>query len=302
MSKSQIIGLADVRRIFGLLGEIRELGGDPAEWRLHLLSGLTALLGAQVGLTGEMELPYTLDRMRPANPVDFGWRGDQERAAWREYFSHLDISDDPTWQVIYPHVGRPLTRFRDQFMSPAHWYRCEHVQRYRRTSGVDSFIISQRPLPWMNRDHIIYMLRGWNEPPLSLRHQRIVELFHNELAIMLQRDVHNVYTDPCLATLSPRLRQTLHLLLAGHAEKQIAARVALSRHTVHQYIKDLYRRTHVSSKAELLAKLLTKPSSSNIMFDIPGLPRVPPAQGTPTVMPLFGHTPRTSGPCDDNKI
>jgi DNA-binding CsgD family transcriptional regulator len=292
MSKSQIIGLADVRQIFGLLGEIRELGGDPAAWRLHLISGLTALLGAQVGLTGEMELPYTLDRMRPANPVDFGWRGDQERATWREYFSHLDISDDPTWQVIYPHVGRPLTKFRDQFMSPAQWYRCEHVQRYRRTSGVDSFIISQRPLPWMNRDHIIYMLRGWNEPPLSLRRWRIVELFHNELAIMLHCDVHNVSTDPCLAALSPRLRQTLHLLLAGHAEKQIARSLAISRHTVHQYITSLYQRMRVCSRAELLAKLLAKPPVGRMTFDIPGLPRVPPAQRRTYREPVIGaHTP-----------
>lgn len=277
MNKSQTISLADVRQIFGLLGEIRELRGDPAAWRLHLLSRLNALLGAQVGLTGEMDLPYTLDRMRPTNPVDFGWRGDQERKAWREYFSRLDISDDPTWQVIYPHVGRPLTKFRDQLMPPVHWYRCEHVQRYRRTSGVDSFIVSQRPLSWIQRDHIIYILRGWCEPPLSLRHQRIVELFHNEFVIMLQRDLQNVYTDPWSATLSPRLQQTLHLLLAGHVEKQIVARLALSRHTVHQYIKSLYRRMHVCSKAELLAKFLAKPPSGRMVFDIPGLPRVPAA-------------------------
>ncbi len=279
MSKSQIIGLADVRQIFGLLGEIRERRADPAAWRLHLLSGLTALLGAHVGLTGEMELPYTLDRMRPTNPVDFGWRGDQERKAWQDYFSRLDISDDPTWQVIYPHVGEPLTKFRDQFMSSAQWYRSEHVQRFRRTSGVDSFIVSLRPLPWMNRDHIIYLLRGWGEPPLSLRHQRIVELFHDELVIMLQRDVHNARADPLPATLSPRLRQTLQLLLAGHAEKQIAARMTLSRHTVHQYIRNLYRRVNVCSKAELLAKLLAKAPAGRMTFDIPGLPRVPPAQG-----------------------
>ncbi len=296
MSKSQIIGLGAVRQIFGLLGEIRELRADPAAWRLHLLSGLTALLGAQVGLTGEMELPYTLDRMRPTNPVDFGWRGDQERIAWREYFSRLDISDDPTWQVIYPRVGRPLTQFRDQFMTPAHWYRCEHVQRYRRASGVDSFIISQRPLPWLRRDHVIYMLRGWGEPPLSLRHQRIMELFHNELVIMLQRDLDNGCSDSLPAALSPRLRQTLHLLLAGHAEKRIAARLMLSRHTVHQYIKSLYQHLHVCSKAELLAKLLAKAPAARMTFDIPGLPRVPPAVRPPTATRGFEQTLRASGP------
>lgn len=54
--------------------------------------------------------------------------------------------------------------------------------------------------------------------------------------------------------LSPRQRQTLELLLAGNAEKQIASRLAISRHTVHVYVKSLYKRFGVCSRAELLAR------------------------------------------------
>ena len=54
--------------------------------------------------------------------------------------------------------------------------------------------------------------------------------------------------------LSPRQRQTLELLLAGNAEKQIAARLAISRHTVHVYVKSLYKCFGVCSRAELLAR------------------------------------------------
>jgi DNA-binding CsgD family transcriptional regulator len=54
--------------------------------------------------------------------------------------------------------------------------------------------------------------------------------------------------------LSPRERQTLQLLLNGDAEKQIAARLSLSKHTVHVYVKSLYKRFEVSSRGELLAK------------------------------------------------
>ena len=56
------------------------------------------------------------------------------------------------------------------------------------------------------------------------------------------------------APLSRRQRQTLELLLAGDAEKQIAARLAISRHTVHVYVKSLYKRFAVNSRPELLAK------------------------------------------------
>jgi DNA-binding CsgD family transcriptional regulator len=54
--------------------------------------------------------------------------------------------------------------------------------------------------------------------------------------------------------LAPRQRQTLELLLSGNAEKEIAARLAISRHTVHVYVKSLYKRFGVSSRAELLAR------------------------------------------------
>jgi DNA-binding NarL/FixJ family response regulator len=56
-----------------------------------------------------------------------------------------------------------------------------------------------------------------------------------------------------MPALGPRLRQTLELLLAGDGEKQIAGKLSLSRHTVHDYVKVVYRRFGVSSRAELLS-------------------------------------------------
>jgi DNA-binding NarL/FixJ family response regulator len=60
-----------------------------------------------------------------------------------------------------------------------------------------------------------------------------------------------------LAPLSPRLKQTLELLLAGEGEKQIAQRLRLSQHTVHVYVKALYRGFGVCSRGELLAKFIS---------------------------------------------
>ncbi len=53
--------------------------------------------------------------------------------------------------------------------------------------------------------------------------------------------------------LPPRMGQTLHYLLTGDSEKQVAQRLNLSPHTVHVYVKKLYRHFEVSSRAELLA-------------------------------------------------
>ena len=58
---------------------------------------------------------------------------------------------------------------------------------------------------------------------------------------------------PAAVGLTPRLEQTLHCLLDGDSEKQVAQRLNLSPHTVHVYVKALYRRFGVSSRGELLA-------------------------------------------------
>ena len=59
-----------------------------------------------------------------------------------------------------------------------------------------------------------------------------------------------------LPPLSPRMRQTLDLLLEGASEKQIAGKLSLSQHTVHVYVKALHRGFDVSSRGELLSKFI----------------------------------------------
>ena len=61
-----------------------------------------------------------------------------------------------------------------------------------------------------------------------------------------------------LNRLPPRLQQTMQSLLAGDSEKQAAAKMGVSPHTVHVYVKSLYRRYNVSSRGELLAKWVAK--------------------------------------------
>ena len=56
--------------------------------------------------------------------------------------------------------------------------------------------------------------------------------------------------------LSPRMRQTLEGLVAGDSEKQIAGRLKVSPHTVHVYVKQLYRRFNASSRGELMSRFI----------------------------------------------
>ncbi|WP_428386840.1 response regulator transcription factor [Mucisphaera sp.] len=63
--------------------------------------------------------------------------------------------------------------------------------------------------------------------------------------------------DPRLvAQLTKRQRQTLRYLLEGDSEKRVAERLGISPHTVHNYVKRLYRLFDVSSRAALLARFI----------------------------------------------
>jgi DNA-binding CsgD family transcriptional regulator len=56
---------------------------------------------------------------------------------------------------------------------------------------------------------------------------------------------------------APRIRETLRCLLVGDSEKQIAGKLGISQHTVHVYVKRLYRHYDVNSRGELLARFVS---------------------------------------------
>jgi DNA-binding CsgD family transcriptional regulator len=58
--------------------------------------------------------------------------------------------------------------------------------------------------------------------------------------------------------MAPRMRETLDHLLRGDSEKQIANKLGISQHTVHVYVKRLYRHYGASSRGELLARFVAR--------------------------------------------
>jgi 7-keto-8-aminopelargonate synthetase-like enzyme/DNA-binding CsgD family transcriptional regulator len=68
-----------------------------------------------------------------------------------------------------------------------------------------------------------------------------------------------------LARLSRRERQTLDLLSAGLATKQVAAQMQISVHTAHEYVKGMYRKLGVSSRGELMARLLRESTGPRLV-------------------------------------
>jgi len=59
-------------------------------------------------------------------------------------------------------------------------------------------------------------------------------------------------------TLSKRERETLALLAEGFRYKEIADRLGISIETVREYVRNTYRKLHVTSRTEAVVKYLNK--------------------------------------------
>src|SRR4029434_5750063 len=70
--------LSDVRAIFRLVGEIREMGADPDVWRPHMVRALRNLLGAQFVVSSEIHFRKSSSKDGGVRVIDIGWISDTE--------------------------------------------------------------------------------------------------------------------------------------------------------------------------------------------------------------------------------
>ena len=241
--QSQRLHLSHVRRIFGLIGELRELGSDPRVWRPHLLRGLVKIVPADLIVSSEVHF-RTTSNAATLKVIDVGWM----RESGGEGGEIIQIRDEREerpetyWVIIRGSAERAAAV--DQIVP---------IVPKTKLRGGRSFLLSQCPLPHLGAVDQLGLHRYDTARPFTNVEHKLVRLFHVELARLWRADALKKAADPT-AALPPRLSQTLEGLLGGSSEKQIAFALGLSTHTVHNYIRALHRRYDVTSRAELLAK------------------------------------------------
>src|SRR4051812_41727240 len=144
----------DVRRIFRLIGEVRELGADPNQWRPLLVKELGRIVGAQMTVSAEVHFrrSKTPGMMRV---VDIGWGGDSDGNVWTIHTERDDERPETYWLAQGAEGGEQKAATEgvqdDVPQGPADdWGKAGElitVKPERQVYGGKSFILSQYPLP-----------------------------------------------------------------------------------------------------------------------------------------------------------
>ena len=268
MPKSRQLTLADVRAILRLVGECRDLGHDPGAWGRHLHEGLSRLTGSQIGIGGEFRTPRA-GAGELVSLVDSGL-GAEERVAIADFLRAHGFRGHPVGVVFDGWVSRVAVRARRQLVADPDWYRSLCYEVFHRPVDRDHCLISPHRLPDGSLS-VLTLHRTTGERDFSPRERRLLLLAHTEVGRLIGPVLMSADDQHSPTRLAPRVRETLSCLLDGDSEKQAAARLNLSRETVHQYVKVLYRHYRVASRAELLARVFRRRAPGRPEPELPSL-------------------------------
>lgn len=246
----------DIRVLLRLLGELRELGADPAAWRAHLAARLEQLCAADKVVLSELRV-NTQPREQTTNcaeavsalqMVDHGIDAGQRERFYRDLYFTDHTQDDVLGNIV-PLYGTAFTILRADVVSDRKWNRSAFAnERYRRFR-CDDFVMSMAPVERLGVISSMELYRPAGRR-FEDRERLLLALLHEELANDWNRD-----EDLDGVRLTPRQRQVLRLLVEGASEKEIAYQLAVSEHTAHDHVKALHRAFGARSRGELLARV-----------------------------------------------
>jgi len=257
MSKSSALRISDVRPIIRLIGDCRERGSDPAEWNERLAKCMNEKLGCVLttGFTADLAATEKAPTVREL--FADCWVEKSRRDYWLKFVTETGVRELLSVQRMFQGIRDRRTATRQDLIAGREWKTCTERNEDRRAGEQDELLISACRIENSPRFHILSLNRAIGERPFSERERRLVEFIHREIHDLLGTHL-SLQKDGLLAQLTPRQRDVLDGLMMGDSEKQIAARLGLSKHTVHDYISSLYERFDLHSRAELIVFCMQK--------------------------------------------
>ena len=249
-----VMRATDVQSILRLVGGAAELWYQPQLQRQFTLDSLCHILNAKVGMC------YTIgDALHGGkNPcTDFTHVGlDEKGVKLFENYLATGTPRDPVLDVLSIMPGRVITFTRREAVADADWFNSEHYKQLRQPLGIGPTLYIKIVAQSIARETLVMLNRLAGEEAFTERDAYLTDLCLSEMAWPFTPEMN--YVDPAIEKLQPRLKKVMKLLLEGDSEKQVALKLKLSPHTVHEYVKDLYGERGVSSRGELLAQWVGK--------------------------------------------
>ncbi|HEX3359054.1 MAG TPA: helix-turn-helix transcriptional regulator [Tepidisphaeraceae bacterium] len=248
MRRSESVGITEVQAMLRLVAETAELWYEPAVQRRYTLESLCKVLPAKAGVCFTFGDVLVGGEMACGALVQSGLDETQE-AMIAKYLS-AGIPADPALPKLAEIAAPVVVARRCELVNDKLWYDSPYYLKLRKPLGLDDTLYAKITVP--GRLIALSLLRPMGDTPFTERQSQLVDLCLSQMAWPFQPD--DKPTDPRLASLQPRLRKVMRHLLDGDGEKQVAAKLGLSRHTVHEYVKMIYSQLGVSSRSELLSQ------------------------------------------------
>lgn len=218
--------------------------------RRLLIDGIPHLCGARAALT-VCANDYTVDgQLHVEEVVSSGFEG----VHGERYLASVAAGacEDPV--VTIGAALRSGAYRRSEVLSDRAWYGNRWASEEFRTMGLDHGLYARVALD-ARKTECLAVFRPPGARTFTTEDRALMGLLTTEVARLVRPRSRPLFIDVELG-LSPRETQTLERLCRGESEKQVAEALAISRHTVHTYVKALYRRFDVKSRAELLARFI----------------------------------------------
>lgn len=248
--------VSSVRRVVAILQQCQTVGFDESLWRHMLLEQMCAMLRLEVGPVvirrgnGRVMVEQPPRRGRPAGN---GAEGELDLWNWLQELDARQLSERlPTsnWEAF--------AALRRMLPTPANvWMKRHNLELHSHHTSAGDILCLLYLLPGTEEVRLLSARRPRSRAPLRRHDLRLVRMLLLDVLRLFDRGELLGLPRNNGQRLSPREWETLQCLLAGDSEKQIAARLHLSPHTVHTYVKSLYRRFEVSSRGELMALFLS---------------------------------------------
>lgn len=271
MPTSAALRLADLRAVHRIIGECRDLGDDPARWWRHLFAGVDRLTDGGVVMGGEIA-GVRSSQPAVAHPVDWGWENGFNRVGWERATAELRNNPRMTRTLTFArYVARTAASngaclARTDLVADVDWGRAWDFRNIVEPAGADHSLYCFRSIPGPGDRHAgVIVARALGQRDFSARHKAVVQEAVALVAPLVGGPLAR-FGEPSPADLAPLARRVLRCLLEGDSDKQAAARLGLTRHTVNGYAKAIYQHFGVRSRAELLARWVRRGWGSRFVW------------------------------------